>query len=347
MSLVFDSVAASAVTHAHAAFEAGVSTVLGRDGVALDELVALAEGELAPRRGAVLVFGAPPAFAPGARRQVVTLRALESLPPAPRVQTAIELVLAARGMALGARELLERWHLADWAERRPNELSTAEQRAIALAIGLGDEQARVLALYEPLATALPAERVRTELLQRAASAVVLAATASLDDARSLGGSWFVLEAGVLDRSATDVLGHGLTNKSLLVRCAEPRRLATLLAADASVSAVEWDEQSAPHELCLHATDASALALLLTRTALEHGIELELVTPLSPSLDALLAARAALMQKAYEVAYQRAQAPVFAAAVPYAAPAEYQSPAAPAPNLSLPVPQAPPAQTEEK
>jgi hypothetical protein len=211
-------------------------------------------------------------------------------------------------------------------------------------------------LYEPLVTSLPSDRVRAEVAERARGAVVLATTASLEDARMLGGTWHVLEGGTLD-AVSDALRHGL-NKALLVRSAEPRRLAAVLAADDHVSAVEWDEQRAPRELRVHGPDAAALASAVSSAALDLGLELELITPLSPSLEELLAARAALAQRAYEAAYARAPAPIFASpqsppgSLPTpppgyaAAPPGYHSPAAPTPDLSLDIPPTPPRKENE-
>jgi hypothetical protein len=345
MSLVFESVASARVTYAHAVFEVGASIVLGADGQALDEIAALAQGELAPRRGSVLSSGTAPAISPRARRLGVTLRAVESLPPATNVSAALGLLLAARGLALSARELLERWELGAWASRRSESLSPAELRALALTIALADERAEVLVLYEPLATGLPSGRVREALAQRAVTAAVVVLTASLDDARSIGGYWYLLDAGTLLPAHPNATLHGLARQHVLVvRSPDARRLAALAAADPSIAAVEWHEPRDPHELRLHGRDAGALALALTRLALDHGVRLELVAPVSPSLDALLVAQRALVQQAYEAAYQRPAAPIFAtpaplsAAAPAPAPyAEYQSPGTAAPDQSVSFP----------
>ncbi len=340
MKLVFHGVTSTALHHVQAELESGITVVLGRDGGALDELVRLACGERRPQRGTALVLGAPVASAPRARRSVAALFAAETLPPAASVEAALTSLLAARELTLGAREVLQRWELESYAKRRPAELAPAEVRGLALGFALCDERAQVLALFEPLATALPRVRVLEALRRRSAEAAVMVCTSSLEDARALGGQWLVLDGGALSVAAAEAFTHGGAPKTIMVRSSGARRLAALLAAEDAVSAVHWDEQRAPSELWLSGPDASALGAALSRVALQSEVALDWVSPLVPPLEAVLAARAGLVQGAYEAAYRRAQAmaPSVAPAVfappppaPHVPAAPYQSPSAPAPG----------------
>ncbi|HEV8247383.1 MAG TPA: hypothetical protein VGP93_16505, partial [Polyangiaceae bacterium] len=267
------------------------------------------------------------------RRRVAALRAIETLPPAISVQSALQAVLSARGLAMNADELLGAWDLAPVRARRPSEISRAELRSVSLALALSDERASVLALYEPLATGLPRERVLETLRRLAGSVVILSLTSSLDDARALGAMWHVLEAGVLSpaRQEAFTLASG-SSKTLVVRAADARKLAARLAQEAAISAVSWDERRSQSELSISGSDAAAMCDALLRVSLEHELPLESVSPLVPPLEAVLAARAGLVRSAYENAAARhAPAGAIFAPSPYQTGAGYQSPSAPAPS----------------
>jgi ABC-type thiamine transport system ATPase subunit len=338
------------VLSAHAAFEPGLHVVVGSDGAALDTVSGLACGDLAPRRGQILIGSLSPRAVPRARRAVAALRAFEALPPGRSVEAALELLLAARGLSLKPRELLERAGCADWATRRPEELLPAESRRLFLGLALSDTQARVLCLYEPLAAGIPQRTVLSELRARAESAVVLSLTSSLMDARALGGTWYVLDGGVLSPSP-GTLGDGAPSRTLLIRSPGARALATLLSADPNVTAVDWDERSSDRELRVSGADPTLLARSIARVARAENISIEALLPALPSLEAVLADRAGRLQGAYENAYRQAQATSGPVMTPgstqpiYAPrPDAYQSPHVAPPDQSVRL-EAPPETTE--
>jgi ABC-type thiamine transport system ATPase subunit len=301
--LVFESAASGPLLSVNAAFEPGLHVVLGKDGATLDALVALAAGETGARRGRVLVGGADPYRVPSARRRVAALRANEVLPPGESVATALATVLAAREVSARLDEVLARSGHFELEARSTESLRPAEARSLALAVALADTRAEVLALHEPFASALSRSDLLAELRSRAESSVVLVTTASLADARSLGGSWYVLDAGTLSVAPAAIRG-GRTCR-LRVRSRQARRLAALLSADPSVSAVTWNERRSPVELLVSTPDPAAFGHALARISNSESIGVDALVPVAPPLEAALAERAGYLQGAYEGAYRQA------------------------------------------
>ena len=301
--LVFESVASGPLLSVNAAFEPGLHVVLGKDGAALDALVAVASGEIAPKRGRVLANGADPHRAPSARRRIASLRALEALPPSARVADSLAIVLAAREMSAWREDVLARLGHLELDARSPESLRPAEARSLALSLALCDARAEVLALHEPFATSLPRGALIEELRARAESSLLLVTTASLADARSLGGAWYVLEAGTLAPAPAAIRG-GRTCR-LRLRSPEARRLAALLSADPSVSAVAWNARRSPVELLVSTLDPAAFGHALARLSSSEGIRVDALVPVTPPLEAALAERAGYLQGAYEGAYRQA------------------------------------------
>jgi ABC-type branched-subunit amino acid transport system ATPase component len=301
--LVYESVASGPLRSVNGAFERGLHVVLGKDGAELDALIAVTAGEVAARRGRVLVGGADPHRVPGARRRVAALRAVEALPPGSSVAAALAVALAAREATARPDEVLARSGHVELGARSAASLRPAEARSLALSLSLSDTRAEVLALHEPFATSLTRSELLSELRVRAESAVVLVTTASLADARSLGGAWYVLDAGTLSLAPAAI--RGARTCRLRVRSPQARRLAALLSGDPSVSAVTWNERRAPAELLVSTADPAAFGRTLAELTSAESIAVDALVPVAPPLEAALAERAGYLQGAYEGAYRQA------------------------------------------
>jgi ABC-type taurine transport system ATPase subunit len=345
--LVFESVASGPLFAVNVAFEAGLHVVLGKDGAALDALVALAAGEAPPKRGRVFTTQGEPYRNPSARRRVAQLRALEQLPPSSSVTRAVATVLGARGSSAKPEDMLARLGRSSVDGRSVESLRPEETRSLALALALENGEAEVLALHEPFATHLSRSELVAELRARAERSVVLVTTASLTDARALGGAWYVLDAGTL--APAPVAVRGAPTCRLRVRSSEARRLAALLSADPSVSAVTWNERRAPLELSVSTLDPEAFGHALARITSAEGIPVDALVPVPPPVEAALAERAGYLQGAYEGAYRRAYeqhhaAPPQAGSVlpVYTTPAQhYVSPHTPTADQSVSIDMNPP------
>jgi ABC-type taurine transport system ATPase subunit len=280
VTLSFDHVADGSLFGANVRFEAGCWPVVGASVPPLVTLIALAAGAQAPARGRVSLAGSTLYGAPQTRRLVGSLLAYEALPPERDVESAVGLVLAARGDTVPARTYLGSLGLESWSQRAVLDLDRAESRSLALGLALGHEQARLLALYEPFAAthALAPELVRERILERAQQGViVLVATTSYDLARSLGGVAYQLDAGML-RPASTPLGPIVAPCSLTVRTPDPERLVAAVSDDPAVAAARHDPIGAPRSVYLHGQDLEALALAVGRAALQHALSIDGISP---------------------------------------------------------------------
>lgn len=303
--LAFVSVSDGPLPAVTATFEPGRWVVLGSDPVALARLVELVAGARSPTRGAVLLDDRRLDDQPVRRKRVAALLDDEVLPDARDVATALGFALSARGEQRAPAELLSRFELADLGSRKPFGLTPAERRAIALALALSHERADVLALYEPFAagTRLGESRVLRALDEaEARGAIVIACVRELDDARRLGGSVLVLDQSGLMSLPSTAFAPGGVLVDLRAKSERARELVAVLAADPAVSGVRFDDAREPGLLELSGSDAEALALALTRHAVERGITLSEIRFGTPPLEALLAVRAAVARRYYEASY---------------------------------------------
>jgi ABC-type thiamine transport system ATPase subunit len=319
--LVLQAVVDGPLLGLNARFGAGSFALLGVDAAALANLVVLVAGARAPRRGVVLFDGTPLHANPELRRATAALFADEPLPALGSVSAALQAIFAARAERRDPRALLETAGLADWGPRRPRDLDASERRTLSLVVALGHPHPRLLALYEPFAAGrgLDANFVR-EGVARAlgAGAIVVFATQSLDDARSLGGIPLLLHAGALTNVANAPLGGSLDgDRSLVVETPDARRFAAALAGDASVRGVRWDEASAPDSVFVFGSDPERLASAVARVGAVESLRVRSVA-LSPlPLAALLAPPPGV--------FMAAQAAPYAAALPVPPPPFAQPP----------------------
>ncbi|HEX4478837.1 MAG TPA: hypothetical protein VH142_27330 [Polyangiaceae bacterium] len=311
--------------------DAGSHVVLAETSDGADELVALISGAIRPRRGVVLLDGEEPYRSEATRASLRSLREREALPFGRTVEVAMDRALSIRGSARSASDVLGDFGLSNWGKRPTASLSAEEARTVALALALGGEAAALLALFEPLATGLPSDRVATEIASRArAGAVVVSVTASVRDAVTLGGRALVMDRGRIVRDVALLADEWVPGSPLevLVAVDDPRRLAAALAADTDVSATSFDVEIAPQEIVVRGADPSRLALSVQRAAVASGARITSMTRRIPTMAVVRAASDAVMRAAYERAYRAS------AALP--APARA---AAPAPLLDLPAPPA--------
>lgn len=274
----------------------------------LAELVTVLCGREAPRRGLVHLDDAAPSSCPALRRKVASLLAEEALPPADAVRGSVEKALRARGAPpLEAAKVLEDAGLSHLAELRPESLGPRETRSVALALALAHGGAELFALYEPLATLLPATHVLPRLDEHTSrGALVVAATTSPADATLLGGAWLCVELGRVRATPGPAprLGVGPWQQ-VTVETPDARRLAQLL-------------HESPYGLSSE-LGASAQALKITGPALDltvrevislsrvHGVEITRIEAAVPPVEALMAARAGFARGAYEASRIAAQA----------------------------------------
>jgi ABC-type multidrug transport system ATPase subunit len=291
---------------AHLSLDAGVHVVLGtpRDGTA--ELVELSAGIRPPKRGLVQVDGQAPFSSPQTRSQIASLLQVETLSETDSVAEALSRALALRG-GPNADQLLGEYGFLAWAGRAVRSLGPRERRTLALLVALSHEKARLLALFEPFSVVpeLDLERVRSALEARAKhGACVVVATASTEDALFLGGSWLLLERGVLSGHGpheTTTLGASSV-KALSVRSAEPRRLAQALAERAEILGLSFGETLGGRELLVFGPTPELVAEAVVGIAAERALPIEALSFVVPPLEALLAARDGWARGVYERSY---------------------------------------------
>jgi ABC-type thiamine transport system ATPase subunit len=324
----------------NARFGAGAFALLGTDPAALANLVALVAGARAPRRGLVLLDGAPLHASPERRRVTAALFADEPLPALGSVNDVLRAIFAARSERREPGALLEAAGLSAWGARRPRDLDISERRTLSLVLALGHPSPRLLALYEPLAAGrgLDAQFVRDGIARAlGAGAIVVFATQSLDDARSLGGIPSLLHAGVLTNVADAPLGSLDGDRALIVETPDARRFAAALARDPSVRGVRWDEASAPDSVFVFGSETERLASAVAEVAATESLRVRGIALSPPPLAALLApppGTFAAPYGAYPSAPQMSPVAYGTATVPAALPT---APAAAPPDQSVTMP----------
>jgi ABC-type taurine transport system ATPase subunit len=334
--LVLEAVGDGPLVTANARFAAGASVVVGADAAALATLVAIVGGTRSPRRGRVLLDGAIVHESPALRGVTATLLADEALPARDRVSDAVSAVLRSRGDRRRAIALLDEVGLAAWGTRRSRDLDASERRALMLALALTHTTPRLLVLYEPLAAGrvFGSDFVLRGIERAAESgAVVLSATQSLDDARGLGTTPWLLYHGVLANVSGAPLGALLGgDHTFVVDTPDARRLTAALAHDPAVRGVRWNEEHAPDTLLVFGSDAERLASAIARTLSEQALRVRSIGLSPVPLTTLVPASTVPAPPAHGYGAPPPQGPTYASApmtYPYVA-----SP--PAPSLPYPL-----------
>jgi ABC-type multidrug transport system ATPase subunit len=257
------------------ACDPGLHVVVAEEPQAGAELVEILGGIVRPQRGELRVLGKDPFRVPETRAAIATLLANEELPPGATVEESLGRALALHGVSAGttARDLLADFGLSAEAPRSTAATSAATRRALSLALALSLRQASVLVLFEPFATALDRSRVSDLVAEKSRSATVVVVTASLREARALGGRIMRLApGGLVQVTETPRLEPGALE--LVVSLDEPARLAESLASEPSLSGVSWERS--PSELVLRGPDVEALCLSLFTACQKSGVRIRSV-----------------------------------------------------------------------
>jgi ABC-type multidrug transport system ATPase subunit len=291
------------LSNVSAVFGVGTHVIVGTELDGTGTLLELAAGMLEPQSGSVRLDGFAPWSHAQTRRRIASLFAIETLLPARDVAGALALALAARGDARSAASVLDNAGLAHFATRRVSALTPREARAVALCLALSHREPALLALHEPLSTAvgLSPDFVLDTLNERSAlGAIVLCTTSRLEDAARLGGSASALERGSWLASTETYPARGAI--TLRLRTADPRRLAARLSEAPDVSGVEW---AGGQELLVRGPDLDRLAHSVVANARAEAIRITALKQDAPALEALAAERAGLAQAHYERAHRNA------------------------------------------
>jgi energy-coupling factor transporter ATP-binding protein EcfA2 len=276
-TLAFSRVKTATLRDVSIAFREGTHAVMAEPEAGGVELVALAAGILSPSRGRVTFDGDDPHRTPALRRRTGSLLADEPLLGEGLVKEAALSVLRARRASGSADDVLGPWDLLGFADRRVSSLSARERRAVALVLALAVTDARVLSLYEPLRVGLDSGQVLARLSEHAArGAVVLAVTASAEDAARLSSKPLVLDAG---RIVGELAAPGvpLVPITLWVGTSGPRELSLALRAEPSIARVTWQEGSDSEEVGVFGEDPTAVALAVLRAAAASGAKVHFIS----------------------------------------------------------------------
>jgi ABC-type thiamine transport system ATPase subunit len=251
--------------------DSGVHSVVTVTPEGGNELVEMASGLRAPRRGTVLVDGKNPFTRPEVRRRIGSLFAVETLSEVRTVEAWIARALLLKQSSVVPSAALEAIGVGALAKRTPGALSPSEARGVALAVALATE-AGVILLFEPLATPAGRARVVAFIAEAAEKgATVVCITASARDAGDIGGSCFPLRFGRLggDTPARALAMSAEATVEMIVRTDDPRRLCSALSLDSVFCHVRSD-LVAPGEVVVRGHDADRVALGILRGARQSG-----------------------------------------------------------------------------
>jgi ABC-2 type transport system ATP-binding protein len=334
--LTFQRVATRGVSF-NAELDVGIHVLLGAKQDGPMELLRLACGHHKPKNGRVLVDGQAPHASPELRRATGSLFDEELLALGTLVADAIDsAALLQRQQPTGVTNLLEDWGLSDVLQRRPEELSEQRRRAVALALALGFEGRKLLALWDPFRiTGVPTESLREHLQRRRDHTVVLIATPEADAAVQPADTLWLLREGQLLRSLSatdnwDALLDGVVRR-LRVHANAPGTLREALAQEAAVSSLELGVDGV---LRVAAPDLEAASLCVMRAAQDAGLSIDQIDVEPFSLEGLQAAASGYRQAIHDATFAAAQwqhAQVRGAAEPPTPTAAPEAPAGPSPQ----------------
>jgi ABC-type thiamine transport system ATPase subunit len=286
---------------------AGLSVIVGAESDGATELVELCAGVREPRRGRVTLDGARPSASAACRRGIASLLPEEARDVGGDVRGWLAELGALIGFELGAA--LAWCGVA--AERSLSTLSGAERRELALAIALAHPRPSLVVLHEPLAAGAPElrERILGRLVELARECPVLIGTASIADARRVGGATYLLDRGLLDEKAGGAWPGSLTpglGACLAIEADAPRGLVAALAQHPDVRELSYDERRGGRVL-VRGADLGGLALAVARAAVSAGVDIRLLRAQAEDLGAARAAAAGASDAdAYRAARSRAR-----------------------------------------
>lgn len=273
--LVFAGMGGREIIWADLQLDSGVHTVITVTPEGGNELVEIASGLTAPRRGTVLIDGSKPYSRPEVRRRIGSLLSVETIAEVRTVEAWVARALMLKRSSVVPSTALESIGLGALSKRTPSSLSPGEARGVALAVALAAE-AGVILLFEPLATPAGRARVVSSIEEAAAKgAAVVCVTASVRDAADIGGTSYPLRFGRIGGD-TSVRPLGSPTESaieVIVRTDDPRRLSSALSLDPAFSHLSCDVGTAPGEVVVRGDDSDRVALGVLRGAKQSGAKI--------------------------------------------------------------------------
>jgi ABC-2 type transport system ATP-binding protein len=194
--------------------------LLGPNGAGKTTTLECLEGLRSPDGGSLSINGVDPARDPRNLRNLIGVQLQQSgLPESITVEEAMKFFCAYHGVAIRP-DLLERLNLAEKRRAQYNQLSTGQQRRLALALALAHDP-EVLFLDEPTAGLDVATRVELHDImreQQAAGKTTILATHDMAEAEMLADRIAILLGGRIVSTGTPMeitaTGSGLTKVSV-------------------------------------------------------------------------------------------------------------------------------------
>lgn len=328
-SAAFEDVYAAPLTATSLALAPGLTVLLGTPDDGSATCIELLAGSMRPRRGRVRVQGRDPHADSDLRKGICAVLADEpelSLPPSTMLTNVVG--------APRAAEICARLGLAG-----VRSTSLRARRAVALEVALARPGLCLVAVFEPLALMHALDRGRNidALQQLAQSMTVVCATASIEDARALGGDVVLLDRGRFVRRPGVPLTQSLAPRAdgtFVVRAEGIEQLCQALVGNPVVQSVRLDGGELPNQAFVGGPEPEAVSRAILEASRSSGARLLSVMLSGPTLDESRGATAALWRAAYERAYYAAR-PAPALAPAPAPPAASVAPTAPAPAAPAP------------
>ena len=290
-----------------AELEAGVHVIIGEESDGSGELIELCAGVRAPRRGAIEIDGVSPSGSPACRRSIASLLPVEDAPRGSRVESWLGELGARLGFA--PAPVLERARIEP--RRTLASLSAGERRRLACHVALSRESPRLVALHEPLSALGPDGRAEAveRIGELGRTSLVLVTTASLADARALGGSTFRLDRGQLAPAPGGAWpGSSAAGLDVWVEvdADAPRALVSALAQHPDVRELAYAESGAGR-VRVRGVELERLAEAIARAASSAQVDIRSLRACDDDLEVGRAAATGLAHAAYRAAQHRGAA----------------------------------------
>jgi ABC-2 type transport system ATP-binding protein len=274
----------------------GITGLLGPNGAGKSTLISLMSGFLPPSAGSVTLDGAQ------IWRNEDIYRSIGLVPESEAVYEVLTGARFVRANAelhgmpdadRAAHEAIRTVELTDVADRRISTYSKGMRQRIKMAAALV-HRPQVLLLDEPFNGMDPRQRLHLMDLLRemgAGGRTVLFSSHILEEVQQLAHHIEVVVAGRHAASGDyRAIRQLMTDRPHLYRVtsADNRRLAAVLIADPSTSAVEVDTTRQVESLAVQVTDFERFSRLLPRATSDLGIRLHDVAPVDESLESVFA-----------------------------------------------------------
>lgn len=336
--LVFEHVWSDPLKDVSLRASGGVCVILGDESDGTGALVELCAGVREPRRGRVTLGAEAPGRSPLCRRGIASLLGVEAPLTGGDVRQWLGELSALRPVSPAT--VLESCSVS--GDRALRSLSGAERRELACWVALAQADAALVVLHDPLAACGAGQRERAlgRIAELGRVTTVLLTTASIAEARVLGGSRWRLDRGLLEPIADGASNvgagnvgagnagaraggavaaggdeardgalraawHGVAGALLTLEADAPRELVAALARHPDVHEIRYDEQGGGR-VVLRGSDMDRLARAVARAVVSAGVDIRSLRAGADDLDALRAATTA-MNDAAGAAYRAARA----------------------------------------